>query len=227
MNLKRVAAIGVMSATIAVLAVACGTDDAPVNTPAEGEAVGIGMPVPPAPGSDLIPETEVVGIGMPVPAEEGSEPIVETEVISIGMPVPGRPQVPEMSVEHNSPKVFDDQPITTEPITSADGILANHCNFIHNVDACFVDGQMPDVALDEYMHLYFDARDLVMPDDLGKVRIKSVEPVEWTDASLGRPDPDTMYAQVITLGFKLTLEYDGLDYLFHTSSDRVVFVSEG
>ena len=42
------------------------------------------------------------------------------------------------------------------------------------------------------------------------------EPVEWSDASLGCPEPGKMYAQVITPGFRLVFDYQGQRYEYHT-----------
>ena len=49
--------------------------------------------------------------------------------------------------------------------------------------------------------------------------LASLEPVEWRDASLGCPQPGTMYAQVITPGYQLMLRGpDGESYDVHTAS---------
>lgn len=52
----------------------------------------------------------------------------------------------------------------------------------------------------------------------------SFEPVEWSDASLGCPEPDLMYIQVITPGFRLAFEHESQSYEYHTDQDdgRVV-----
>ena len=47
----------------------------------------------------------------------------------------------------------------------------------------------------------------------------SFEPVEWNDSSLGCPEPDMMYAQVITPGYRLVFEYQGQQYEYHTNLD--------
>jgi len=44
----------------------------------------------------------------------------------------------------------------------------------------------------------------------------SFEPVEWPDASLGCPQPGMMYAQVVTPGYRILLEVDGVQYEIHT-----------
>jgi hypothetical protein len=54
------------------------------------------------------------------------------------------------------------------------------------------------------------------------IRLVSVEAVEWSDASLGCPQPGMMYAQVITPGFRVTLEAEGERYDYHTDTGRLV-----
>ena len=48
------------------------------------------------------------------------------------------------------------------------------------------------------------------------ITVVSTEEMEWSDASLGCPDPDTMYAQVITPGYKIVLESGGNSFNYHT-----------
>ena len=52
-----------------------------------------------------------------------------------------------------------------------------------------------------------------------EITVLSAEEVEWSDSSLGCPDPDTMYAQVITPGYLIVLEYDGSTFNYHTGLD--------
>jgi len=54
------------------------------------------------------------------------------------------------------------------------------------------------------------------------VRVASLRPSTWPDASLGCPKPDTMYAQVVTPGFTIELEADGKTYRYHSDYQRVV-----
>ena len=55
------------------------------------------------------------------------------------------------------------------------------------------------------------------------VQVVNVEEMEWSDSSLGCPKPGMMYMQVITPGYRVTLEHDGQRYTFHTDrSHRVV-----
>ena len=53
----------------------------------------------------------------------------------------------------------------------------------------------------------------VASDDVEAV---AIEPVDWPDASLGCPEPGQMYAQVVTPGYRITLEVDGKEYELHT-----------
>jgi hypothetical protein len=47
------------------------------------------------------------------------------------------------------------------------------------------------------------------------VAVVSAEEVEWPDAALGCPQPGMAYAQVVTPGFRLTLEAAGQAYFVH------------
>ena len=47
------------------------------------------------------------------------------------------------------------------------------------------------------------------------ITVRSVEAVEWSDASLGCPEPGMMYAQVITPGYRIVLEANGQSYEYH------------
>lgn len=51
------------------------------------------------------------------------------------------------------------------------------------------------------------------------VQIIAIEPVEWSDASLGCPEPGKMYAQVITPGYRVLLEVDGEQFEVHTDRE--------
>lgn len=53
------------------------------------------------------------------------------------------------------------------------------------------------------------------PDE---ITVTAVEAVEWSDASLGCPQPGYVYAQVITPGYRATVEAGGQTYAVHTDS---------
>ena len=52
--------------------------------------------------------------------------------------------------------------------------------------------------------------------DVDDVQVVSVEAVEWSDSSLGCPQPGMMYLQVITPGYRVILEHDAQQYTVHT-----------
>ena len=51
--------------------------------------------------------------------------------------------------------------------------------------------------------------------DVADVKVLTVEPVAWSDASLGCPQEGYMYAQVVTPGYKATVEVAGEVYQVH------------
>ena len=57
------------------------------------------------------------------------------------------------------------------------------------------------------------------PDSL---QVRSVEAVQWSDASLGCPELDRIYAQVITPGYRIVLAAEGQEYVYHASASRVI-----
>jgi len=52
------------------------------------------------------------------------------------------------------------------------------------------------------------------------IQLVSVEMVEWSDTSLGCPQPGMMYAQVITPGFRVILAAKDRTYEYHTDVER-------
>lgn len=57
---------------------------------------------------------------------------------------------------------------------------------------------------------------------VNEISIKSVTRHEFNDTSLGCPQKNIFYSQVITPGFIVLLEYKGTVYPFHTASKRVI-----
>jgi len=58
------------------------------------------------------------------------------------------------------------------------------------------------------------------------IQVSNVEATEFSDTSLGVPQPGMDYAQVITPGYILTLSADGGFYVYHGAGDFVVAVPE-
>ncbi len=121
-------------------------------------------------------------------------------------------------------------PVSSQPpVSILDTINPKECSFVHNINACFTDGQPPpDIPLGEYTGLFMMARDDLERFGISPVSVKILDlvQVDWGDASLGNPEPGIMYAQIITPGFKMSLAADGSTYMYHTSMDRVVFVGQ-
>lgn len=63
----------------------------------------------------------------------------------------------------------------------------------------------------------------VSPD---QVTVVSAEPVVWPDASLGCPQPDMMYAQVLQDGMRIVLSVDGKEYVYHSGETQAPFLCE-
>ena len=55
--------------------------------------------------------------------------------------------------------------------------------------------------------------------DVAQIQVVKVEDVEWPDACLGLPNGDEACAQVITPGFRITLEVNGQTYILHTDEN--------
>jgi hypothetical protein len=77
------------------------------------------------------------------------------------------------------------------------------------------------------MEVYFDARDLLaeaLGVDPSSAKITNIQRADRPDASLDVPEPGMSYIQVITPGFKMAIELEpgGTQYVFHTSTNRVV-----
>ncbi len=48
-----------------------------------------------------------------------------------------------------------------------------------------------------------------------KILVVEAKKVTWSDASLGCPQPDMLYAQVLTPGTLVKLQYEGTNYEYH------------
>jgi len=64
------------------------------------------------------------------------------------------------------------------------------------------------------------ARELALAE--ADITIVAVEEIEWRDSSLGCPKPGMNYLQVITPGYKITLEAQGKRYEYHSDTNRRV-----
>lgn len=60
----------------------------------------------------------------------------------------------------------------------------------------------------------------------GEIEVDTVKAVEFSDTSLGVPEPGAMYAQVITPGYIIHLTVGGTQYEYHAGNNRVVFAPQ-
>jgi Mrp family chromosome partitioning ATPase len=66
-----------------------------------------------------------------------------------------------------------------------------------------------------------EATRLNVPQD--QLRVDRVASQEWTDASLGCPQPGQYYAQVITPGYLVTIAGAGKLLEYHADTNRAIF----
>jgi hypothetical protein len=74
------------------------------------------------------------------------------------------------------------------------------------------------------------ARDMASEDwgvPVSEITVEHVEAVDWPDASLGAPEPDTFYAQMITPGYRIRLRAGRRSRTCHADRhSRVVVVDD-
>ena len=58
--------------------------------------------------------------------------------------------------------------------------------------------------------------------DMSTATIVEAEAVEWSDGALGCPEPDLMYIQVITPGYRIVIDVGGEEYDVRTIDDGSV-----
>jgi hypothetical protein len=59
------------------------------------------------------------------------------------------------------------------------------------------------------------------------IRVLEVRSVDWPDTSLGCPQPGMTYAQVVTPGYQIVLEFGGREYTYHTGDGSFVLCENG
>jgi hypothetical protein len=60
----------------------------------------------------------------------------------------------------------------------------------------------------------------------GDIVLQSAEAVQWRDSSLGCPKPGMNYLMVITPGYLIKLEANGMTYEYHADKDKVFHCAE-
>ena len=147
----------------------------------------------------------------------------------VGLPAASQPKDQNpTTIQPTEPDTAVGDSGVSGPITILDTVDLDKCNFIHAMNACFTEGALPDdISPGEVIDVYYDARDMLaeaLGVDPSSAKITNIKRVDWSDASLGVPEPGFSYATVITPGFKMVMELEpeGKQYVFHTSTSRVV-----
>jgi len=96
---------------------------------------------------------------------------------------------------------------------------------------------MPDVPIQNAENVTFALREITEKTkadlvkqfgvDTNQIRVIEARAVAWPDASLGCPQPEMAYAQVITPGYWVLLEADGKQYPYHTDQNGQIILCLG
>lgn len=82
------------------------------------------------------------------------------------------------------------------------------------------------VINDQTMRAMGDLARQRLAEELGvsaeQIILVGADPVFWNDASLGCPQPDVMYPQVVTPGYRVTLVFEDVPYVMHTDTLETV-----
>ncbi len=96
---------------------------------------------------------------------------------------------------------------------------------------------MPDVPIQNAENVTFAPREITEKTkadlakqfgvDTNQIRVVEARAVTWPDASLGCPQPEMAYAQVITPGYWILLEAEGKQYPYHTDQNGQIILCLG
>lgn len=129
--------------------------------------------------------------------------VVEGDGNALGMCAPGFTDCVDMVVEDSGDVAQSCLVGATDCNDTPETGAQDECS-VENAAAC--EANMRDLAF----------ADLEQRIPGQEITVVSVEYTEWPDSSLGNPQPDMAYAQVITPGFKMLLEVSGQQYEYHT-----------
>jgi hypothetical protein len=87
-----------------------------------------------------------------------------------------------------------------------------------------VKGVKRDLAEEETKALGVAEKALLGETGRMPVDFVSIEPAEWPDTSLGWPEPEISYAQVMTEGFKITARSAGKLFECRVAGDHVRYL---
>ena len=86
------------------------------------------------------------------------------------------------------------------------------------------DGKTPVMAPDALIKAASEALAKVMSLDLADIKFVSAQLVEWPDSCLGMALPGTACSQIVTPGYLIVLEANGVQFEYHTNADGSVIV---
>lgn len=78
------------------------------------------------------------------------------------------------------------------------------------------------LSQEEYVNLAIGDLGKKLGIDKKVIRLIKIEPKDWSNTSLGCPEKNIFYAEVITPGFIIELSTLGKTYTYHAGLDRVV-----
>lgn len=156
-----------------------------------------------------ISPSSITMVGIPLPVQWNDS--------SLGCPEPGRTYVPVVTPGYlialeaggNNYEIHTDLSGTVVVCSNPNASLGT-ITAPDPVAAEFIEGARKDLA----------SRLGISPDNIVLVRS---EAVEWTDASLGCPEPGEEYAQVVTPGYRIVLAVEETYYEYHTDLQRMQF----
>ena len=119
--------------------------------------------------------------------------------------------------------------IFSVPLATAIAVVLTGCNdeserAIEPADIQFVPGQGSAQELTGEQRSVAQLAIDALAADLGiakdRITVDTIRPVEWRDSSIGCPQPDRAYLQVVTPGHKITLRVDKQIHVVHEAADR-------
>ena len=130
----------------------------------------------------------------------------------------------------------DENCIVPGMVITGEGASAAPCEPVHNEE----EGVMPQETVSEEPAVpqgqdeYAAQMTALAVDDLAQrlgvpadqIAVDEVSAVTWPDASLGCPQPDMMYAQVLTEGLLISLSVGGETYAYHSGGNQSPFLCE-
>ena len=79
-----------------------------------------------------------------------------------------------------------------------------------------------DVSAGKYIVLAIADLSNKLKIEKEKIELISVDKKEWSNSSLGCPEENKMYIEMIVPGFIITLNLAGQNYIYHAGLERIV-----